>query len=314
VVTAIDGAVVASLPVADRLRAWVSADAGVTWSPVEAPPLDVGSQSAPVIRSIQREGDRLVAVVAGLGADLEVAGGITAVRPVGRVLFASTEGPGRWTSVEPCPPVDEVGPCSWTGHDVAGLSQRGDEVSTDGGESWDDIDLEPRAPTGTELSFESLDALPDGGWIAVIAATGDEYRSYLARSVDGRRWKRLVGLELCAGSLQRHIGRPSSLWNRWYVPVSCSGGEVRDGKLDADGSSVLAVADRAFRDIGLVPGAELDVAHAGDGVVLGGRLLVPLQRRLGPLPTSTSTPTAEEARAAGALHDAVEAFVVVASP
>ena len=186
-----------------------------------------------------------------------------------RGIIRSPQGGTRWTYAGCTDPVD----CApVTG--LAGLQLRDDQVSTDGGATWQRVRITP-TPLAEAETVRLVDAVRiDGGWLAVGDASppGDRAYGFLLRSTNGRDWRSLHH-DPCP---RRSGGRPDSGYTLpvpangfWWSLYSCR--HLSDPDLaqvlvgSVDGTSWTVAADLGARNVNaLVP--------------VGDRLVVPFQQ------------------------------------
>lgn len=150
-----------------------------------------GTGESAQLGSVWKEGDHWTGRVSFAGETGRHDGG----------LIRGTGAAGPWSYVA-CAPTSH---CA-EGLTGAGLTFRGDEVSTDRGRHWKRWRIIPTpARELEEVSFASVTRV-GGAWVATASAAPPSDRAYgfLVRSVDGRHWRSLIA-DPCP---RRANGRP----------------------------------------------------------------------------------------------------------
>lgn len=270
-----------------------SDDGGATWTPaaVEAD-LTIAPGGRMELLDVWEDGDRLVAHL-GLGrlspgdAAVEPSGGggppSTARAPSAspsttepppapaggvQAVLVSDDGGSTWR-LAPCPAeaTDAGGGCARP-EAYGDLQVRGDEVSADGGRTWERPTVDGE-PVDDEFSLGTVLELDGGGWLATARTDdGDTVEGHLLRSDDGRAWEDLLPDAGCDASLgyAPFVG-PVPFGDGWLVAHGCS------DLGDPVSSEAYTIATDG-RDVDAVPGTRRtdavyeDVAVVGDTAVV----------------------------------------------
>ena len=257
-----------------------STDLGVSWSPVSAPDLPLApGETATVTDLWQTTRGRLV-------ANLGNGDGRPPLLETGPAPVLVSDDSGMTWHLDVCPSeVPSNGSCLRdppTGdpeiRTAASLqirrTPRGEQVSTDGGAVWRDVDLHLDAARPSDVFFNVIVPRDDGGWLAVatIDPAGDYDVDLLLASDDGVQWRDLSPNSPCETAQVQEdpdvilpsasFSRPLRFDGRWLVIHTCAGENtlVQSELLLVGGSATEATP---------VPGTRRDAVAYGSPVAVG---------------------------------------------
>ncbi len=270
VVRAVGDVLVALASSAGGFNLFTSGDGGATWRRAEVSGLAVATG----------KGLTLEVASADAGGALELVL-VPDQAPEGRWRLTSGDDGATWTA-GPC----DAG-CPYPVQ-AGELASRSGQVSTDGGETWHEVETDPLPPSGSPSPssdiptpssddptfLSSVHEVP-GGWLASAHRpifTSEIAYGALLLSDDGRSWRQLLPADPCAGGgagiPNSHVGAPTRFGGRWYVPYDCS-------DLETPLFGVVYAGSEDGREFAPVEASEREAVALGDPVVDGDRLLVP---------------------------------------
>lgn len=248
---AVGSVLVASTSTSVGFDVFASHDRGASWQRAEVTGLEQAPFEGLTLVDATATGDRLQMVV----------GPITGSGSRAQVLTSHDQGLS-W-SAAPC------------GHDCVDPARPGvpdvrdGEVSTDGGATWHEIEIDP-PPRGDDGPYLSTPVEVPGGWLAsgTTYDVGDVMYGMLLRSSDGRSWRQMLPDPCAGGRPNSDVSRPFRFRDRWYVTYRCADLMIPD-------SAVLYDGGTDARSFDPVDGTERDDVSFGDPILDGDRLLLP---------------------------------------
>jgi hypothetical protein len=280
---------------------WRSTDGGESWPQAEVPDLGLGPAATASISDAWTLPDGRFAL------GLSVSGGLSATSgsDPGGGASGGASGPSGSAGTEPSPttgstmtdapapgptvlvsgdqgatwatapcPAGDVNGAACTPPDRSGdLLYRRNEVSTDGGRTWQPIAVTPTVePTPEDLDLDGVVEDGHGGWLAAasLGVPSDVTYGFLLRSDDGVRWEQLLAPDPCRSAdttrPNSSYSVPARLGDRWLVAYSCLA-------LSTPEMAELYVARSG--EPASIDGSERDDVSYGDPVSVGGAIVVP---------------------------------------
>jgi hypothetical protein len=156
-----------------------------------------------------------------------------------------------------------------------------EQVSTDGGAIWHDLELSVQPDLASDLGLDDIVMRDDGGWmaVAVFDTPGDHDLEYLVASDDGLHWRDLAPLGPCEAENSSY-SRPTRFDGDWLVIHNCRDVSGAD-PIEAE----LLLVDAAATVASLVPESREDEVEYGSPVTVGDAVVMLVRHQDDTTPT-----------------------------